>query len=195
MLTAEDIENANRLLPDYVGFIRAPGLRRTKTPEEVRRLTERLDGRIIPVGVYINESPDRVIREVCECGLGAVQLHGDEDDGYIRELKQQLSCPVIKAFRIRSEEDVRKAEACAANLVLLDSGAGTGKSFDHSLLGFLTRDYILAGGLNPENVGELISRFHPYGVDTSSGIETGGRKDPAKMAAFTDAVRQEDRKA
>ena len=81
-----------------------------------------------------------------------------------------------------------RAEASAADHILLDAGAGTGTVFDWSLLHQIRRPYFLAGGLGPENVAGAVERLHPYAVDVSSGIETDGGKDPEKMAAFVAAV-------
>ena len=90
-------------------------------------------------------------------------------------------------------ESLAKAEKSPADLVLLDSGAGgTGRAFDWALLENFKRDYLLAGGLGPENAADAVERLHPYGVDVSSGIETAGKKDPEKMAAFVASVRKND---
>ena len=77
-------------------------------------------------------------------------------------------------------------------MVLLDAGAGDGKTFDWSLLSSVSRPYFLAGGLTPENAAEAVQRFHPFAVDVSSGIETDGFKDYTKMRAFMRAVREGD---
>ena len=98
--------------------------------------------------------------------------------------------PIIQAFRIDSEADIAAARASSADLVLLDSGAGgTGTTFDWTLLRDIGRDWFLAGGLGVDNAAEAVRRFHPYGVDVSSGIETDGLKDENKMTAFVRAVR------
>ena len=83
------------------------------------------------------------------------------------------------------------AERSTADYVLLDAGAGDGKVFDWSLLENFRRQYFLAGGLDPENAGPAVRTLHPFTVDVSSGIETGGVKDPEKMKAFVSAVRAE----
>nr|MCR5584867.1 phosphoribosylanthranilate isomerase [Lachnospiraceae bacterium] len=102
-------------------------------------------------------------------------------------------CPVIKAFKIQTEKDAEEAEKSCADYILLDSGAGTGKVFDWELLKDIKRPYFLAGGLNPENVGDAIRLLHPYGVDVSSGLETCGLKDKNKMTAFKEAVGKEEK--
>ena len=123
-----------------------------------------------------------------------VQLHGAEDNGYIRRLRALTDRPVIQAFRIRSEEDVRRAADSGADHILLDSGAGTGTAFDWALLRHIKRPYFLAGGLGPGKVERAVELLHPYAVDVSSGIETEGVKDPSKMAAFVAAARKEDKR-
>lgn len=92
---------------------------------------------------------------------------------------------------MKSEADLPAIENCAADLVLLDSGSGTGKTFDWSLVQSVQRPYFLAGGLDPANVADAIAALHPYGVDVSSGIETDGVKDESKMATFVAAARKE----
>ena len=99
--------------------------------------------------------------------------------------------PIFRAFKVKSEADLPAIENCAADFVLLDSGAGTGKTFDWSLVRSVQRPYFLAGGLDPDNVADAIAALHPYGVDVSSGIETDGVKDESKMAAFVAAARKE----
>ena len=120
------------------------------------------------------------------------QLHGGEDEAYIRRLRRLTRKPVIQAFRMDTEEDGEKAQASSADYVLLDAGeGGTGTVFDWSLLRGVTRPYFLAGGLNPANVAGAVEILAPYAVDVSSGIETDGVKDREKMAAFVQAVRKQ----
>ena len=151
-----------------------------------------LDPEIKAVGVFVNEPIETVVSCVKETGIDAVQLHGKEDNAYIRSLKERISCPVFQAVKLRSAEDAERANCSAADLLVADGGTGEGKTFDWSLLGHLRRDYLLAGGLNPGNAEEAVRQIHPYGVDTSSGIETDGKKDPVKMEQFVYAVRRAD---
>ena len=144
------------------------------------------------VGVFVNESPEK-IAELSQNGvIDIIQLHGDEDEGYIRRLKQYIDKPIIKAFRVKTENDTADAERCSADYILLDSGAGTGTVFDWKLLTNIHRPYFLAGGLSPDNVGKAVAALRPFAVDVSSGIETDGTKDKEKMAAFAAAVRKEE---
>ena len=96
---------------------------------------------------------------------------------------------MIRAFRIASREDLSRAEAFPAEHLLLDAGAGDGKTFDWSWLAGVTRPYFLAGGLNPENAAEAVRKLKPFAADVSSGVETDGFKDIIKMRAFVSAVK------
>ena len=143
---------------------------------------------ILRVGVFVNEPPQSVAGFADFLDL--FQLHGSEDENYIRTLRKLTDKPLIKAFTVRSEADIAAARQSSADYVLLDSGTGTGTAFDHSLIAGIGREYFLAGGLTAENVGAAIERFEPFAVDASSSLETDGVKDKSKMAAFVDAVRQ-----
>ena len=189
-----DIEEANRLQPDYIGFVFAKKSRRCVTAEQAGELKKQLRPEIRAVGVFVNEAPEAVAALLNRGVIDLAQLHGSEDAEYIRRLRDLTESPLIQAFRIRSKEELSRAEASAADEILLDAGAGTGTVFDWSLLRNMERRYFLAGGLNPENVREAIRDLHPYGVDVSSGIETDALKDRTKMAAFVSAVREEDRR-
>nr|WP_325303049.1 phosphoribosylanthranilate isomerase [uncultured Dysosmobacter sp.] len=185
-----DILAANQLRPEYIGFVFAPKSSRYISSEQARELKALLSSQIRTVGVFVNEGIDRV-EELLNSGvIDLAQLHGSEDADYIRQLRTRTGKPVIQAFRITSEEDVKWAEHSIADHILLDAGAGTGTVFDWSMLRQIRRPYFLAGGLGPENVKGAVERLHPYAVDVSSGIETDGSKDPEKMAAFVTAVRK-----
>ncbi|MBQ2616857.1 MAG: phosphoribosylanthranilate isomerase [Synergistaceae bacterium] len=186
-----DIEAVNELMPDYAGFVFWDKSKRYVTPENAEALRRGLSPRIKAVGVFVDENPE-IIAEICGHGIiGIIQLHGHENEEYISRLRTLTNKPVIKAFKVREAEDVMRAENCTADFVMLDSGMGTGKVFDWSLLAGITRPYFLAGGLDAGNVREAVSRLRPYAVDVSSGIETGGVKDRMKMSEFIAALREE----
>lgn len=186
----QDIQAANELLPAYIGFVFAPKSRRYVHPDRAEELRRMLNPGIIPVGVFVNETPETVAALLDRGIIDIAQLHGKEDAAYIRRLRQLTKKPLIQAFRIDTPADVAAAQASTADYVLLDSGAGgTGTSFDWSLLQNIQRPYFLAGGLTPENVGGAVATLHPYAVDVSSGIETDGAKDKEKMTQFVRAVR------
>ncbi len=188
----EDIREANRLGVDYVGFVFAPKSARMVLPSEVKKLREGLDPAIQAVGVFVNEPAHEVAWLLNQGVIDTAQLHGHEDEGYLRRLRNLTDKPIWQAFRVKGREDVERAKRSGADVILLDSGAGTGLSFNWGLIGEIQRPYLLAGGLTPGNVGLALKNLSPWGVDVSSGIETDGKKDPEKMAAFVAAVRKED---
>ena len=186
-----DIEAVNALRPDYIGFVFAPGSRRRVSVQTAMELRQALLPGITAVGVFVDEEVGNVAGLLNQGVIDMAQLHGHEDEAYVAKLRLLTGRKLIQAFRIRTEEDVRRACRSKADHVLLDSGAGTGRSFDWKLVRKANRPYFLAGGLDPELVGEAIMALAPYAVDVSSGIETGGLKDPEKMAAFVRAVREQ----
>lgn len=191
-----DIRTANELRPDYIGFVFAPRSPRYVTPGQAAELKKLLAPGIRAAGVFVREDPRAVASLLRADIIDIAQLHGGEDEDYLRTLRALTDRPLIQAFRIDTADDIRRAGNSSADFILLDSGeGGTGTSFDWTLLGALSRPCFLAGGLDPGNVGEAVRTLHPYAVDVSSGIETGGRKDGAKMKAFVTAVRAADEAA
>lgn len=189
----QDIREVNRLKPQWIGFVFAPGSRRYVSFQQAKVLKALLSPEIQAVGVFVREKVETVAGLLNSGAIDLAQLHGGEDEDYIRRLRDLTGKPIIQALPIASAQDVLKAEQSAADYILLDSGAGTGTVFDWELIQNVGRPYFLAGGLGPRNVEHAVERLHPYAVDVSSGIETDGVKDPNKMAAFVAAVRKEDR--
>ena len=190
-----DIEAANALRPEYIGFVFAPKSRRYVSPETAEALRKMLDPAIRAVGVFVREDPERIAGLLDRGIIDLAQLHGNEDEKYIARLRALTGKPLIRAFRMDSPADLADARESAADFILLDNGAGgTGESFDWSLLQGFGRPYFLAGGLNPENAAAAVETLRPFAVDVSSGIETDGVKDGKKMKAFVDAVRTVSRK-
>lgn len=186
----QDIEAANALMPDYVGFVFARKSRRYISPETAAALRKQLNPAIQTVGVFTDEEPELVAALVRDHIIDVIQLHGHEDGDYIRHLRTLTSSPIIQAVCIREESDLERAQESPADLILLDSAAGgSGVSFDWSILSRVTRPYFLAGGLTAENVRDALASTAPYAVDVSSGIETDGWKDKIKMEQFVRAVR------
>lgn len=186
-----EVEAANELSPEYVGFVFAKGSRRAVSAETAAALKKMLHADIRAVGVFVDENPETVIRLLDDGIIDMVQLHGSEGEDDIRRLRSYTEKPLIKAFRVDSRKDIELALACSADYILLDSGGGTGTAFDWHWIRPVKRPYFLAGGLDAACVGDAVARFHPYAVDVSSGIETAGAKDKNKMAAFVAAVRKE----
>lgn len=185
----DDIAYVNELMPDYIGFVFLQGRRRYISPDDAAHLKSLLDPAIQSVGVFVNESVENVASLLQSGTIQMAQLHGQEDENYAKNLKSMCDKPIIKAFIIKSGEDIKKALAYPSDYLLLDNGLGTGEAFDWSLIRNIDRPFFLAGGLNSENVREAISLTGPYAVDTSSGVETDHRKDYNKIKAFIDAVR------
>lgn len=192
----EDIEAANRLIPDYIGFVFWPKSKRYVDPKTASSLRMILDPKIKAVGVFV-DAPAVEVSDLLNRGIiDIAQLHGSEDEEYIRFLRASTDKPLIKAFQIRSDDPeqvskiLQEAEESSADYVLIDSGMGSGKTFDWDLLSGFKREYFLAGGLDPENVGEAVARTSAFAVDVSSNVETDGKKDETKMKAFVDAVRR-----
>ncbi len=194
MTRSEDIEFANELKPDYVGFVFAKNSKRYLSFEKARILKKQLLPDIKAVGVFVNEEPQCIANLLNEGVIDVAQLHGNEDENDIRKLRTLTDKPLLQAFLIHNRKDIERADQSLADRVLLDAGAGSGNVFDWELIRSFERPYFLAGGLNPENVSEAIAKLHPYGLDISSGIETGGIKNKDKMTAFMAAVRKVEQK-
>ena len=182
----EDILAVNQAKPDYIGFICSRRFWRHISLEEAAVLKRMLDPGIQAVGVFVDEPYEEIAGWLKKGVIDLVQLHGEEDEYYIRQLRkvmlfQNTLVPVIQAFRVKTEEDIWRAGHSIADYILLDSGAGSGAAFDWSLIKKINRPYFLAGGLGPDNVAEAIRRFHPYAVDMSSSLETDRKKDPEKI--------------
>ena len=189
-----DIDYVNEAKPDYIGFIlNFPKSHRNITPEFAKQLKDRLAPEIRAVGVFVNQEIEQVIDAAETIGLDVIQLHGAEDDEYIARLRSELrqrSVQIWKAFKIRSADDIEPARRSTADEILLDNGYGTGQAFDWSLAGGFDREFILAGGLTPENLREAIHTLKPKLVDISSGVETEKVKDREKILAAVSTVRE-----
>lgn len=194
----EDVAMVNRWRPDYAGFVFAAGKRQV-TKEQARALRQQLDPAIPAVGVFVRAAVD-VVSDLVNVGIiQLIQLHGDEDAGYIAELRKRTKAPIIKVIRVKEKESLEHLETWDCEYFLLDAFSksqygGLGKTFDHNLLKDLKlpKPFFLAGGLNEGNIEDALSCVHPYAVDTSSGVETDGVKDEEKIRGFIRAVRKEE---
>ncbi len=187
-----DIKAVNEIKPEYIGFVFWAKSKRYIPPEKAFELKKLLDKNIKAVGVFVDESIEKVAELLENDIIDIAQLHGHENEDYIKNLREMTDKPVIQAFRIRSSSDMEKAVNSTADMILLDAGMGDGKIFDWSLIKEIKRPYFLAGGLNCENIAEAVKTLQPYAVDVSSGIETDGLKDMKKIAEFSAIVRKED---
>ncbi|MCL1913042.1 MAG: phosphoribosylanthranilate isomerase [Eubacteriaceae bacterium] len=183
-----DIEAANTAKPDFVGFVFAESRRKVESGH-ARFLRSHLAEGIEPVGVFVNE-PINNILDIADAGIiNMIQLHGSEDESYIRRLKDRCGIPLIKAIAVAKSGDVQEwQESCADYLLLDNKGGGTGAAFDWSLIGSPAKPFFLAGGLSISNIDEAIKSVEPYAIDVSSGVETNGLKDIEKITAIVRRV-------
>lgn len=179
----EDILAVNEAKPDYCGFIiEFPKSSRNVTGDQVRILIAELDKNIIPVGVFVNAAPERVEELLLDGTIRIAQLHGQEDDDYIRRIQKNTGSQVIKAFSVKAAQDIELALKSPADYILLDQGGGgTGQTFDWSLIPEIKRPFFLAGGLGADNLEQAVDTIRPYAVDLSSSVETDGVKDRSKI--------------
>jgi phosphoribosylanthranilate isomerase len=181
----EDALLAIAMGADAVGFVFAPSSRQVAAGL-VRDIVRRLPPEVLTVGVFRDESPQRVVEIVNSIGLRAAQLHGHETVEQTRLVRSKLTF-VIKGFPA-GDPALDRADDFGADAILIDSHApGSGEMFDWSLAegAPVNRRVILAGGLTPDNVAEAIERVKPWGVDVSTGVENGpGRKDARLVRDF-----------
>jgi len=176
-----DIDYVNEAVPDFIGFVFAKS-RRQVSVKWAKAMRPRLKPEITPVGVFVNESLGNVAKLLNDNIIEMAQLHGDENEQYIQELKALTDKPIIKAVRVLSPKDIEAAQHTFADFLLLDNGTGgTGESFDWSLVGRVKKPFFLAGGLKVDNIEQAIAATSPYAVDLSSGVETDGKKDRDKI--------------
>lgn len=187
-----DIEAVNAARPDFAGFVvEVPGSRRSVDKRELRELAGRLEEGILSVGVFVNAPPELVAELLEEGTLDLAQLHGQEDEIYMAELRRLTEKPLIQAFSIQTGQDAEQALESRADYLLLDQGrGGTGQTFDWSLLPEINRPFFLAGGLGEENLERAIRQVRPWAVDLSSSLETDGQKDPEKILRAVELVRR-----
>lgn len=186
----DDIDVVNEFMPDYIGFVFAKS-RRQVSAELAKELKKRLKPEIKAVGVFVNEKPENIAEIANQGIIDLIQIHGDEDAAYCRQLRNLTQAPIIKAVRVECEDDLAGIEEFDCDYYLFDTLSskeygGTGKAFDHSILHNkeIKKPFFVAGGLNQDNVAEVIEGIKPFGVDTSGGVETEGIKDVNKIKQF-----------
>ncbi|MBP1596481.1 MAG: trpF [Acidobacteria bacterium] len=179
---------------DALGFNFFPGSPRCLDAAAAREITRRLPPLVTTVGVFVNvPDPDEAAQQARAAGVQVLQLHGDESAEYCRRL---ADFPVIKALRIGRAPDLQSLRDFPAQMFLFDVRdeqryGGTGRAFDWLLVRPAALEFriLVAGGLHPSNVAEMIRDVRPFGVDVCSGVESRpGRKDAAKLAAFMNEV-------
>jgi phosphoribosylanthranilate isomerase len=186
----KDIEYVNEAGPDYAGFVFAGG-RRGVDFRTASRLRQALSAWIEPVGIFVNAPIDEIAALYADGVIGTAQLHGGEDEAYIERLKARCGVPVIKTVLCPPLPVVPASGETAADFLLFDSGGGSGKTFDWSLLDFIRCPpplrWFLAGGVNRDNIAAAAS-LGPFCIDVSSGTESGGLKDRAKIKELVETV-------
>ncbi len=185
----EDIEYANQVMPDYIGFVFWEHSRRYVSHEKAAALRSLLKPEIQAVGVFVDAPPEEVVSLLEEGVIDMAQLHGEETEEDIQYLRAVTGKPVMKAVRVKNRWDVEAWLDSSADYLLFDSGMGSGVAFDWRLLADIPREFFLAGGLNPENLKQAVETVSPYAVDISSGVETDGIKDRCKMQEAVVSVR------
>jgi phosphoribosylanthranilate isomerase len=180
-----------------IGLIFASESPRRCDPAVAAEIAAALKRRVEIVGVFVNPTLAELAQTADAAGLTILQLHGDEGPSFCAEAARRTGCKVIKAARVRSRADIQALIPFHTDYHLLDSHAagrrgGSGETFDWEL----ARSHrgpvpvILSGGLTPDNVADAIAAVQPFAVDVASGVEAApGRKDPAKLRAFGEAVR------
>ena len=201
---SEDIECANKVKPDFIGMVFYAKSKRAVTLEQAAQLKAQLAPSIKAVGVFVNAEID-FIAKLAQAGIiDIIQLHGDEDADYITRLHQELanknvSVPIIKAIRVRSEESLLNLEQYQVDFFLFDTYkprqyGGTGERFNLELEGVtIPKPYFIAGGLDASNVAQVIAANpKAFAVDVSGGVEDAatGLKSPQKIEDFVSQVRQ-----
>jgi phosphoribosylanthranilate isomerase len=188
-----EIEYANELMPDFIGFVFAPSKRQV-SQEAAAFLKSGLCKEIKSVGVFVNQDIQTIAALCSQKVIDIVQLHGDEDAVYLYALQQAVKNPIIRAVRVQSEADIQNVLFTKADYILFDtykkgSAGGTGEAFNWHLAAAFPRSFFLAGGLCQENLKEAIRTCNPFCADISSGAETNGKKDRQKMQSLIEIVR------
>ena len=206
----EDIEIVNKYKPDYIGFVFAESHRKVSY-EQAKELSSHLSKDIVPVGVFVNEHMKLIVDLFKEGIIQIAQLHGDEDEDYIKNLKSKSieetgnEIPVINAIEVNNgsnndneskgddfNEKLFKWRDSSSDYFILDSGKGSGKTFDWSMIDknseFFKNSIFLAGGLNKNNLALAIEEFNPFAVDLSSSVETNGFKDEKKIKEIVEII-------
>ena len=186
----EDIDMVNKYKPDYIGFVFADSKRKV-SHELACELRNNLNPDIVPVGVFVNATHSEII-ELFESGIiDIAQLHGDESEEYINVLKEKTNneLKIINSIEMSEDKDLLKYDDSLADYLLLDSGKGSGKTFDWRLIRKdLKKEFFLAGGINSKNAKEAIEEFNPYAIDLSSSLETNDYKDENKIKEIMEVI-------
>lgn len=186
----EDVEMVNKYKPDYIGFVFADSKRKV-SHELAGQMKNNLSSNIMSVGVFVDASQEEILKLFNRGIIEIAQLHGCENEDYIKYLKENTNneLKIIKAIEMSEAKDLSKYDNSHADYLLLDSGKGSGKTFDWRLIRKnLKKEFFLAGGINSSNVRKAIEEFNPYAIDLSSGLETNDYKDENKIKEIMEAI-------
>lgn len=176
-----DIDFVNEAMPDYIGFVFTKS-RRQVEEKQAYAFRKKLNPKITSVGVFVNGKEEEILNLYNNGTISIAQLHGDENDEYIKHLKNKSGIRIIKSFNLNKNISIKILEKSNADFLLFDNGTGgTGKTFDWDFVPKIKKPFFLAGGLNENNVENAIKLTNPYAVDLSTGVETNGVKDREKI--------------
>ncbi len=191
----EDVEILNQYPPDYAGFICSKPFWRYVSPEQLEIFHQNLNKHIRRVGVFVNPT----IEEISKYAdwLDIIQLHGEESENFIQQIKENFwSVQIWKAVRVRTLEDIQKADKLPIDKLVLDSfseashgGTGTLAPWDIIKQNRPQKPFFLAGGISAENISEAIQSVQPFGIDVSSSVETDKHKDIDKIKQIIQIIR------
>lgn len=189
-----DAEYLNEFLPDYAGFILSQPFWRCIDIEQLKKIDDALSPSIKRVGVFVNETADYIIQYAPL--LDVIQLHGDEKEDLILELKSKTDCEIWKAIRVQSVDEIEKACQLSADKLLIDSYSkdtygGSGKVANWDLVNEvnINKPFFLAGGISISNCQKAIETVNPFGLDISSSVETDKLKDKKKIKEIIEKIR------
>ena len=188
----EDIDIVNKYKPDYIGFVFAESKRKVSN-KIAKKLKDNLNSNIKSVGVFVNAPKEEILDLFNDGIIEIAQLHGTESEEYIIDLKESTNneLKIINAIEMSGDTDLIKYDSSNADYLLLDSGKGSGKTFDWSLIRKdLKKEFFLAGGLDSDNISEAIEEFDPYAVDLSSSLEVNGFKDKDKIKEIMEIIHE-----
>ena len=195
----EDAQIAIDSGADAIGFNFYRGSKRFVDERDAAVIIQRIQGAITTVGVFVNHSIAEILETQSIAKFDVIQLHGDETQRFVNELRSETNSKIIKAFRVSAEFDVESVDRYNVDAVLLDSFStmeygGTGNTLDWNIAAKAAArfsDVYLAGGLTPDNVALAIRKVKPSSVDVASGVESSpGKKDPSRVAAFIKSAKE-----
>lgn len=191
LFQSDDIDYVNEAKPDYIGFVFAKSKRQVDL-HQAQLLKARLDSQIKAVGVFVNSSIEEIVELVDKKIIDVIQLHGDESNLYIKQLKRYIDVPIIKAIKVKQASDLDNLNYDVDYYLLDNKISGSGESFDWSVIKDLDKPFFLAGGIDLNNIEKAV-QIRCFGLDVSSGAETNGIKDRNKIIEIVRRIKNDDR--